>query len=100
MKTSDALWLLAFVSFVLGDLVTTAIGLELGLIERAPLYSGRFAGLSLLPVAFSVKIVFVAIALAAFEWLPSPGNLGIPTGLAIVGVSVTAWNSYLILLVA
>jgi hypothetical protein len=89
-------WLLAFVTFVLGDLLTTAIGINIGLIESHPLYT-HIGHPALLPVAFAVKLVILSLFLLAYEVAPEPENIGIPTGLAILGTAVTAWNSYLIL---
>lgn len=97
MNRSETLWIAAFVTFVGGDMLTTLLGLELGLVERAPLYEGMHA--SLPAVMAAMKLIVTAVALTGYELIPEPANLGIPLGLAILGTAVTAWNSYLILVV-
>ena len=92
----DYLWLLAFVTFVLGDLVTTGLGMHLGLVETHPLYSGILPG-DLLSVALAIKFVLLGGFLLAYELIPEPARLGIPIGLSVLGTGVTLWNSYLIL---
>lgn len=92
----DYLWLLAFVTFVLGDLLTTAIGIHVGLVENHPLYDSILPG-DLLSVALAIKFVLLAGFVTAYQFVPEPARLGIPIGLALLGTAVTLWNSFLIL---
>jgi hypothetical protein len=92
----DAIWAFAVAMFVLGDLVTTAIGIRFGLVENHVLYHDVSHDI-LIPLALAVKLVILAAFFFAYELVPEPARLGIPIGLALLGTAVTLWNSYLIL---
>jgi len=90
------LWLLAALGFGVGDVVTTAVGLGMvGVVEANPLLLA-----SLRPVTLGTMI---ALKLAVFAgcyvfWrrLPQPHAVGVPLGLAVVGVLVTARNVHVV----
>lgn len=86
------LWLVAVVFFVIGDLVTTGVGLTApGLTEGSPfgaalIHHRGFAG------AVGVKLTLLFGFLLLWRWLPRPHCVGIPLGLAVAGVVATGWN--------
>jgi hypothetical protein len=85
------LWLIAVLFFGVGDVVTTGIGLDLtGVSEIGPLRSvilrhGVFAIVGL-------KLVTFAACYVLWRVVPRPHAVGVPLGLALLGVPVTGWN--------
>ncbi|WP_247010537.1 hypothetical protein [Halorientalis litorea] len=85
------LWLAAVLFFGVGDVVTTGIGLDLtGVSEIGPLRSvvlrhGVFAVVGL-------KLVTFAACYVLWRAVPRPHAVGVPLGLALLGVPVTGWN--------
>jgi hypothetical protein len=86
------LWLLAILTYVVGDVVTTVLGLrytslqETGPIPRYLL--ARFGGWVLAGLKLGGLGLFVGI----WRLLPRPASQGVPLGLALVGCAVTLWN--------
>ena len=95
---TTTLWVLAVASYGLGDVLTTVIGLSTGhLVEASPFVipmierHGFAALVGLKMLVFSIT--------GAFWWAtPYPHSIGVPLGLSIVGVLITGWNTYLILI--
>jgi hypothetical protein len=90
-------WLGAVVFFVVGDLVTTLVGLRLPtVVEANPvaarLISGYGVG-SVLPWKLGVFGAFYGLS----RVVPAPHSIGVPLGLCALGIVVTAWNSRVIL---
>lgn len=91
-STAARLWLLALLSYGLGDVATTVVGVHTpGVVETNPLARRAFA--------HSVVGGMVALKAAAFAgsyllWRLAPRGcrLGVPLGLALSGVAVTGWN--------
>lgn len=96
-ELSSHLWVGAVVFYAIGDLLTTGYGLTIAQVaERGPLtllLYRRFGLLALIPLKTAVMLG----AYLCFLLLPDPHNLGIPLGLAAVGVFVTLWNALVIL---
>jgi hypothetical protein len=89
---SRLLWGLAVAGFVVGDAATTLAGLSTaGVVETGPLVGPllRRHGLGVIPL---VKLGTVVAGYAAWRLLPAPHAVGIPLGLALVGVAATGWN--------
>lgn len=93
------LWGLAILFFGLGDVVSTVIGLNGGqLAEVGPLVApiieeygfGALVGL---------KLGTFIICYGLWRLTPRPHRVGVPLGLAVLGILVTAWNTSLILIV-
>ena len=91
------LWLIAIIFFGIGDLATTSIGLSFETIAEvgpftAPLIRhyglGGMVGLKL--------AVFCGLYLI-WKLVPRPHNLGVPLGLAILGIAVTGWNLQMVI---
>lgn len=85
------LWLAAVLFFGVGDVVTTGIGLDLtGVSEIGPLRPvirrhGVFAVIGL-------KLVTFAAYYGLWRAVPRPYAVGVPFGLALLGIPVTGWN--------
>lgn len=90
------LWLVAVLLFGVGDVATTAVGLSVpGVIETDPValwFLERFGFASLL----GLKAAAFGACYVLWVLVPSPHCWGVPLGLAVVGVSVTAWNSLVV----
>lgn len=91
-RAQRKLWGLAFLFFCVGDLVTTHVGLSVqGVVEVGPVVGPllRDHGVAAMVV---LKGVTVGAAYGAARVLPDPQSIGVPLGLALVGVLVTGWN--------
>lgn len=85
-------WVVALVFFGVGDLATTAVGLSTGTAkEVSPVVrflAGRYG------VASLVLLKAYAFLACGLLWrvVPGPYDVGVPIGVTVVGVAVTAWN--------
>lgn len=91
-------WAAALLAFGLGDILTTGAGLSMGLVEANPVAGGLLATHGIAGVV-GLKAAMFAFAGGVYAALSSPKRLGIPAGLALVGVSVTAWNGLMLAVV-
>lgn len=93
-----SLWLVAVLGFGIGDTTTTAVGLQVaGVVELNPLPLG-FLGGSALGTMVTLKLVVLCGCYVLWQRLPRPPAVGVPLGLAILGVVVTVWNFSTVLL--
>jgi hypothetical protein len=96
-NTAVALWVVAVAFFGVGDLVTTFIGYSItGVTELSPvvkLLLEQHAFLALTGLKAAVFVGFFAI----WKHVSWPYSIGVPLGLALLGVAVTAWNTGIIL---
>lgn len=90
------LWIVGILFFGVGDLVTTSVGIGVaGVVEGNPVAEplirqygvGALAGLKALTFAGCYLVWRLTVR---------PYNTGIPLGLAVLGVSVTAWNLFVL----
>lgn len=91
------LWLFAVLSYGIGDLVTTIVGLSTGhLVEASPFVIPLVKRFGLFGMVGLKAGVF---GLTGMLWwfTPYPDSLGVPLGLSVVGVLITSWNLYLII---
>ena len=99
VRHARELWILTVAFFVFGDLVTTAVGVASGgIAEAGPIAAPiihRYGFLSMIPL----KLVVMGLAFSLWKLVPSPARIGIPLGLATVGVLVTGWNLIVLLFV-
>ena len=90
-RRSSLLWVLAVLTFGVGDVVTTVAGLGLGAVESSP--SGelvlRVAGVpGMIAWKAGALVLFAAIAAGA----PREWRVGVPLGVVLSGTAVTTWN--------
>ena len=92
------LWLITLVGFVGGDLLTTAVGLSGGgVVEVGPL-AVHFIEWFGLGAMIPLKLLALGACLLIWRAVPKPHDVGVPLGLAVFGVLVTAWNAYVLVL--
>jgi hypothetical protein len=97
VETGPTLWIPAVLFYGFGDLVTTLVGLDLGVATEASPFA------SILVAQHGIGFIYVAklSALGLFYLLwtvtPRPHRDGIPLGLCLVGVAVTVWNTWVLL---
>ena len=90
------LWATVVAFFVVGDLVTTVVGLTMtGLTEGGPLAAVVHARYGVIALVL-LKPVAVAAFYLLWRAVPSPHDVGVPLALATVGILATAWNSLLL----
>lgn len=91
-RLQPALWVVVIACFGAGDMVTTAAGLRLaGVVEAGPV-AGSILDRYGIAGMFGLKLLTVAGGYALWRVVPAPHRVGVPLGLALVGVAVTAWN--------
>lgn len=91
-RVSAILWAAALFFFVIGDLVTTAIGLSTEVAaEAGPVV--RFV-IERYGLAATVPLKASAVAVCVGLWRITPDRYarGVPLGMAAVGLLATAWN--------
>lgn len=93
---SRLLWILALAFFGVGDLLTTYVGFTNSSVVEA----GPLVGYLLNQYGSIVMPVMKALALGVCYWVwrttPNPHNVGVPLGLAVLGVLVTGWNLFVL----
>jgi len=93
------LWVLAFLFFVLGDLITTGVGLGFsGVSESNPVPALLVERYGLVALLVLKSLVFCGYGLL-WKLLPAPYDAFVPLALALLGVSVTSWNLYVLAIV-
>lgn len=86
------LWVFAIIFFGFGDTATTVIGLQSAyVVEVGPLIAPiiRKHGI---PAIMVLKLATFGICYVIYRLVPSPHHVGVPLGLATLGVLVTGWN--------
>lgn len=93
---TPVLWILAVLTFGMTDIITTYIGLATGVAyEASPLAAAIFGDHRFGFIYVAKAAVFVLFFLI-WRFVPTPYNVSIPLGLLILGVMITAWNTYVI----
>jgi hypothetical protein len=96
----DQTWVIAIIFYGLGDAATTGIGIHIGgLVEAGPFVAPLLERYGL-GVMFLLKIGVLGGMFALWQRMPRPQRLGVPLGLAAVGVVVTTWNASLLAVTA
>ena len=86
------LWVATLALFVVGDLATTAAGLGVaGVVESNP-FVGPAVALHGFAAMVVLKLATLLAAAVAWRVVPRPHALGVPVGLATLGLSATLWN--------
>ncbi|RQH00033.1 DUF5658 family protein [Natrarchaeobius oligotrophus] len=91
------LWVLVAVSLI-GDIVTTFVGLHLGLAESNPIARSAIEGYGLAGM-LALKAFAVAVGLLCRPLLPAAYRPIVPAGLAVPWVLAVCINLYMISLV-
>lgn len=90
-------WSLALLFFGVGDLFTTVWGFRVGLVEANPFITHAVGQPSFLLLLAGKSLAFV---LAAGIWkLANPRPYVVPATLAVGGVLIVGWNSYVLAVV-
>ena len=85
-------WVLVVGFFVVGDVVTTAVGVATpGVSEFNPSILSLVAAHGFLGVVV-LKGAVVAAAYLLYRIVPRPHDVAIPVGFGLVGLGVTIWN--------
>jgi hypothetical protein len=96
-NTAVALWAVAVAFFGVGDLVTTLVGYSItGVTELSPVVKVLLEQHALLVLTGLKAAAFVGF-FAIWKYVSWPYSIGVPLGLALLGVAVTAWNTGIIL---
>lgn len=90
--TSHRLWLVSVLTFGVGDLVTTGVGVSMdSIVEAGPVAAHLLQRHSFAALLF-LKVAVLYAAFAVWRVMPRPDRVGIPAGLSLVGLLVSAWN--------
>lgn len=89
---TPALWLLAVLTFGLGDILTTIVGLQMNIIVEASPVAAQIIGANGLGFIYVVKLATFVMFYLLWRFSPAPHRIGIPLGLGLLGVVVTTWN--------
>lgn len=86
------LWAIAIVFFGVGDLLTTVAGLHFErVIEVGPIAAILYEHFGLASLGL-LKLATFAVLFLVWRLIPPPHDVGVPLGLATLGVLVTGWN--------
>ena len=91
-RRTALLWLLTLVFFGVGDLVTTVVGFRsFSAVEAGPVVAPMIDryGTVVMPV---MKTAAILVCFGLWKVTPRPINVGVPLGLAVLGILVTGWN--------
>jgi len=89
-------WYGAIAFFLVGDLVTTFVGLQQGTIVEASPVAAYLINAYGLVLIVPLKLLVVCGFYVIYRIVPDPHNLGIPLGLCALGFVVTVWNGAVI----
>lgn len=87
-------WAVALATWVIGDLITTGIGLSLGAVEANPVAAGAITAIGLW-ILVPIQLLALTVFASAWWTLRIRGveaRVGIPIALSIVGVAIVANN--------
>lgn len=89
-------WRGAVAFFIVGDLVTTAVGLQLEtVVEASPVAVWAINGHGL-GMIFPLKLGVVGGLYGLYRVVPPPHSVGVPLGLCALGFTITVWNGAVI----
>ena len=90
-RHSSLLWVFAILTFGVGDVVTTVVGLSLGAVESHPL-GDLVLGLAGVPGMIAWKAGTFVLFAGFAALTPRQWRVGIPIGVVLWGTVVTTWN--------
>lgn len=85
-------WLFGVLFFGVGDLTTTAVGLGTGNVTERNVVPALLIDRHGIVALFGLKLLAFGVCYAFWRVADRPSRLGIPLGLALLGVFVTGWN--------
>ncbi|SEH50836.1 hypothetical protein SAMN05192561_103282 [Halopenitus malekzadehii] len=94
----SAVWTAAVGLFVVGDLLTTGVGVRYGSIVEAGPVAAPLLSAHGFWMMLPLKAAALAIGAGLYATVPRPYDVGAPLGLAAVGVIVVGWNLVMIAL--
>ena len=96
----DQLWVIAVLFYGLGDAATTGIGVHTAEVVEAGPFVAPLLEQYGLGIIIALKAGILGGMYLLWRHIPQPQRLGVPLGLAVVGVSVTTWNASLLAVIA
>ncbi|WP_280538012.1 hypothetical protein [Halopenitus sp. POP-27] len=94
----STVWIAAVSLFVVGDLLTTGVGVRYGSIVEAGPVAAPLLSAHGFWMMLPLKAAALAIGAGLYVAVPRPYDVGAPLGLAAVGVIVVGWNLVMIAL--
>lgn len=91
------LWVVAILTYGVGDTATTLVGLETGSVAEAGPVAGNLVGAYGAPGFLLLKLGTLALFFAAWYVLRSPSRTAVPLAVAVAGTIITAWNLFVLL---
>lgn len=91
------LWLLAIATFGFFDIFSTIIGLQTGMAVEASPIAAQVINTNGLGFIYIIKFIIIGLFYLLWSITPAPHRIGIPFGLSLLGVTVTVWNSAILL---
>ncbi len=91
-------WLAAIVLYVVGDISTTAVGLNIGAVETNPAALALFEAVGLWPAMLLLKAVVMALLGVLWVCSPEEWRVVVPATLSVVGAVVVANNGHVLAL--
>lgn len=88
------LWSIAIVFFGIGDVVTTSIGLSMAAVHEAGPVTSLFLDKYGLLAMVAVKLAVLSGFYLLWRLAPNRYRVGVPLGLALLGVVVVWWNLF------
>lgn len=92
VDSQAALWAAGILFFGVGDLLTTAVGLQVGGVTERNVVPAFLIGQYGLGAMFGLKLLAFGGCYALWRVVRRPHRLGVPLGLALLGIVVTLWN--------
>jgi hypothetical protein len=89
-------WLAAVALFVLGDVATTAVGLNIGAVESNPVALAAIGALGLWPAMLLLKATVLGLVGLLWACSPEEFRAAAPLTLAGWGAAVVSINSYVV----
>lgn len=90
-------WQAAIVFFLVGDLVTTFAGFQLRQVVEAGPLAAWIVNTHGTTLIIPLKLGVVAAFYGVYRVVPGPHCIGVPLGLAVLGLLVTIWNGAVII---
>lgn len=90
------LWIIAIIFFGIGDMLTTNVGLMTGWAAEVSPIGGILIEEFGLSALFPLKLAVFVICFVLWRLTPRPQAVGVPLGLATLGVLVTTWNTFVL----